>query len=218
MRGPIDEPQRRAAGWIVALAREFAARSRDAQIRLVHEFEAAVRDHVSVLGPVSIEDDDDEQLALGIDGRFQGRLLITSGGSTSWQVIGGAADLVDHYDLVDLFSDLTDAIQEQYPGADDQSGGLAGAAPTSPDPLDSPLTSNERAARLSLGSWSAPGGARPDDGAASGTPPADEETEPASEETEPASLRILRDLHDAGVYSDAEYAAKLAELERPPGG
>jgi hypothetical protein len=204
MAGSLDESRRRAASRIRGIARQFAVRSRDDQMRLVHEFEQAIRDDAAALGTVSIEDGDDEQLALGADGRFQGRLLEENDGRSAWQVVGGAGDIVDHYDLVDLFADLTDAIDEVFPGLEDAPGDVQAVRP---DPLDSPLTGNERAAHLAIGPWAERAAASPPDSVPSSPPD-------PGEEAESPSRRILRDLHAAGVYSDAEYAAKLAELDQ----
>ena len=199
MAGSTDEARHRAATRILAIARELAIRSRQAQISLIHEFEDSVREHAAVLGRLPIEAQADEELALGRDGRFEGRLLVEDGGSSSWQVIGGAADVVDHYDLVDLFADLSDALADEFPDLEADASG-------EPDPADTPPTVERPPADG--------GPAMPMPPAASDAAPAWSDAAADGDETESASRRILRDLHDAGVYSDADYAAKLAELDQ----
>lgn len=181
-----EERRLRAARRIVELAEQFGERSHDLQVDLVREFQEAVREHAALTGAIDIEDDDDEQLVLGSDGRFGGRLLADSAGSDGgdeWLEIAGPSDVVDHYDAVDLFADLADAVREQFPETEE---------PT-------------------VGTWAEdelPGDGSGAAGELRDTPP---------EETESGSRRVLRDLHDAGVYSDTEYAAKLAELDRSEG-
>ena len=188
MPASMDEPQRRAVSEILALAQQFASRSRRGQAELIQEFEDAVREHVELLGPVSIEDDADEQLVLGADGRFEGRVLVDDDGGSHWEAIGRPLDVIDHYDPVDLFADLSDAIHEQFEEGEE-----------APDDT----AQRDAAERVVAGEppWA----------------PASDSLPAGIDETEPASRTILRDLHDAGVYSDAEYAAKLAELDQPPG-
>ncbi|HJW22175.1 MAG TPA: hypothetical protein VJ506_07095 [Candidatus Limnocylindrales bacterium] len=191
MPAPLDEPQRRAVSRILALAQQFASRSRQSQAALIQEFEDAVREHVELLGPLSVEDDEDEQLVLGADGRFQGRVLVEDDGGSHWEAIGGPLDVIDHYDPVDLFADLSVAIHEQFEGGEESPGDVTQrVAAERVEPGESP--------------WAPAAAALATDGA-------------EADETEPASRKILRDLHEAGVYSDAEYAAKLAELDQPPG-
>jgi hypothetical protein len=105
-----------AAQRLYDLALDYAQRALEAQSDLIREFEGAALPSMRWVGAVLVDDDDDEHLILQADGHFAGRALDDDTGH--WEHISSPDDVADHYDPVDLFTDLADAIAEMYPGLD----------------------------------------------------------------------------------------------------
>jgi hypothetical protein len=178
-----------AATRLYDLALTFADRSHAAQAALIREFEHEAEVVGGALGELLIEDADNERLVLTGNGRFEGKVLVTTPGST-WESLSSPDDIVDYYDPVDLFDDLADSIAEAYPGvAARPDGAVAPAVSTDPwFARQAAVASSETT---------------PDGGLSGAAAPA-----------ETATMTVLRDLHAAGVYTDAEFEQKMAELER----
>jgi len=218
---PDRDRELEAAGRLRDLARRFQERSEAAEAALVRDFETQAGVLAGDLGLIiMIEDDDDEQLWLTDRGEFRGEVLTevapdepTSG--RSWKPLGSPEDIVDFYDPVDLFGDLIDALEDEFPVLQDVEGDRdmddeASAGPADmdaepPRPVDTdPWFARSAALR---------GGATVHDDEA--TPAGSDLAAPSDgdgETFETATMKALRDLHAAGVYTDAEFAAKKAEL------
>jgi hypothetical protein len=195
-----------AARRLYELALDYLERSRSAQAALVAEFEDDAAALSDLVGEMAIDVDVDERLVLTSTGRFSGRVLVDKP-TESWREINSAEDVAEFYDPTDLFADLADAIAEAYPDVDD------GAELDDADEhgaMSAMPRADEIPAQGQLGG-------QPDESfPVSGGPPGSA-AGPAipneDEAGESASLRILRDLHAAGVYTDAEFKAKKADLD-----
>jgi hypothetical protein len=139
-----------AAQRLYDLALDYAQRALEAQSDLIRDFEAAALPSMRWVGAVLVDDDDDEHLILQADGHFAGRAVDDDTGQ--WEHISSPDDVADHYDPVDLFTDLADAIAEMYPGLDTRDG--QGMAPA-PGGLDEPAKAADRPpAPVGLEIWS----------------------------------------------------------------
>jgi hypothetical protein len=103
-----------AARRLYDLAMDFAERALRSQSDLVREFETLAAAPMAWVGAVLVDDDDDEHLVLQADGHFAGRAMDDD--TERWEQISSPADVADHYDPVDLFTDLADAVAEMFPG------------------------------------------------------------------------------------------------------
>jgi hypothetical protein len=181
-----------AARRLRALAIAYTERSRLAQADLVRSFEAAAAHLSPQVGDVVVENDDDETLTLLASGRFQGS--VRDDQTARWRALEAPDDVVAFYDPVDLFDDVAGAVEDAFPGVADEDGDALSGTPPAPAPPTAERTAP------SIDPWLAriP---RP-------------EAVPEDAPLESASMTILRDLHAAGVFSDEEFARRLAELER----
>src|SRR3990172_12542022 len=112
-------PQFHAARRLYDLALDYSERSHAAEAELVRAFEADALALAHEVGELVIEDDDDERLVLAAPGRFVGQMFLGDP-APGWQALESPDDIVEHYDPVDLFADLANAIAEAFPGVDDQ--------------------------------------------------------------------------------------------------
>jgi len=194
-------PQFDAALRLYDLALDYSERSHAAEAELVRAFEAEAAALAHEVGELVVEDDDDERLIFTARGRFAGQVLLGDP-APGWQALDSPDDIVEHYDPVDLFADLANAIAEAFPGVDDQ--GMPAEA------LDhARLVAADEVPAAATQEWSflAPPG---DDIGDAGAPP----NSPGAHESE--MLRVLKDLHVAGVLTDTEFEAKKAELDPQP--
>ena len=118
--GQPDVPQVRteadAAAALYDLALEFQERSQRAESGLIESFENAASGLLSRVGSVTVVDDDDEHLTLGVGG-FKARVIPE--GEAGWRELSEPEDIVQFYDPTDVFGDLAEAIAEQYPDVED---------------------------------------------------------------------------------------------------
>jgi hypothetical protein len=107
-----------AAEALYDLALDYQERSQHAESGLLEGFEHTASDLLGRLGTLTIVDDDDEQLTVGVQG-FRGRVVPE--GESGWQDLAGPEDVVRYYDPTDVFGDLAEAIAEAYPEVADES-------------------------------------------------------------------------------------------------
>jgi len=121
--GQPDVPQVRteadAAAALYDLALEFQERSQRAESGLIEAFENAASGLLSRVGTVTVVDDDDEHLTLGVGG-FKAKVIPE--GEAGWRELSEPEDIVQFYDPTDVFGDLAEAIAEQYPEVEDADG------------------------------------------------------------------------------------------------
>lgn len=121
--GQPDVPEVRdedsAAGALYELALDFQDRSQRTEAGLIEQFENAATALLSLVGTLTIVDDDDEQLTLGVGG-FRGKVVPE--GEGGWIDISTPDSIVRYYDPTDVFGDLAEAIAEAYPGVTDEDG------------------------------------------------------------------------------------------------
>jgi hypothetical protein len=108
-----------AAAALYDLTLDFQERSQRAEAGLLEQFENAASGLLGLLEPITIVEDDDEQLTIGIGG-FHGRVIPE--GESGWQDLRGPDQVVRFYDPTDVFGDLAEAIAEAYPDAADEGG------------------------------------------------------------------------------------------------
>ncbi|HEX8026191.1 MAG TPA: hypothetical protein VF484_08300, partial [Candidatus Limnocylindrales bacterium] len=105
--GQPDVPQVRteadAAAALYDLALEFQERSQRAESGLIESFENAASGLLSRVGSVTVVDDDDEHLTLGVGG-FKARVIPE--GEAGWRELSEPEDIVQFYDPTDVFGDL----------------------------------------------------------------------------------------------------------------
>ena len=101
-----------AATALYDLALEFQERSQRAESGLIESFENAASGLLSRVGTVTVVDDDDEHLTLGVGG-FKAKVIPE--GEAGWRELSEPEDIVQFYDPTDVFGDLAEAIAEQYP-------------------------------------------------------------------------------------------------------
>jgi hypothetical protein len=107
-----------AAAALYDLTLDFQERSQRAEAGLLEQFENAASGLLGLLHPITIVEDDDEQLTISVSG-FQGRVIPE--GESGWQDLRGPDQVVRFYDPTDVFGDLAEAIAEAYPDASDES-------------------------------------------------------------------------------------------------
>lgn len=184
-----------AARQLRDLAREYADRALRSQADIVRAFESDARPWIRGLGEVVVDDDDDERIVLTEEGRFVGSVVDPD--TSQWEPVDSPEDVADHYDPVDLFTDLADAIEEMFPGLiDPQRTDLPPLPPVEPPPR---------------GPGALP---RPIEEAAPAGEQAASSTDQAAPETE--QLRVLEDLHRAGAITDSQLDEAKANLTRRP--
>ena len=106
-----------AAGALYELALDFQDRSQRTEAGLIEQFENAATGLLPHVGTLTIVDDEDEQLTLGMGG-FRGRVVPE--GEGGWAEISTPDAIVRYYDPTDVFGDLAEAIAEAYPGVSDE--------------------------------------------------------------------------------------------------
>ena len=114
MADDASNPDREAARRLYDIAMDFADRALRTQANLIREFETLAAAPMQWVGAVLVDDDDDEHLVLQADGHFAGRAMDDD--TDQWERIASPDDVADHYDPVDLFTDVADAIAEMFPG------------------------------------------------------------------------------------------------------
>jgi len=121
--GQPDVPQVKdeagAAAALYDLTLDFQERSQRAEAGLLEQFENAASGLLGLLEPITIVEDDDEQLTISVAG-FHGRVIPE--GETGWTDLRGPDQVVRFYDPTDVFGDLAEAIAEAYPDAADETG------------------------------------------------------------------------------------------------
>ncbi len=106
-----------AAGALYELALDFQDRSQRTEAGLIEQFENAATGLLGHVGTLTIVDDEDEQLTLGVGG-FRGRVVPE--GEGGWSDITTPDAIVRYYDPTDVFGDLAEAIAEAYPTVTDE--------------------------------------------------------------------------------------------------
>jgi hypothetical protein len=101
-----------AAEALYDLALDYQERSQRAESGLLEGFEHAASDLLSRVGTLTIVEDEDEQLTVGVAG-FRGKVVPE--GESHWQDLAGPEAIVRYYDPTDVFGDLAEAIAEAYP-------------------------------------------------------------------------------------------------------
>ena len=114
--GQPDVPEARdeesAATALYELALDFQDRSQRTEAGLIEQFENASAGLLGLVGTLTIVDDTDEQLTLGLGG-FRGRVVPE--GEGGWAEISTPDAIVRYYDPTDVFGDLAEAIADAYP-------------------------------------------------------------------------------------------------------
>jgi hypothetical protein len=193
------EPSLEAARRLHDLSLDYAARSHAAVAALVSAFEVQAAGLTDDIGELIITDADDERLVLTAHGQFAGRVL-TDDPTPRWQTLDSPDDIAEHYDPVDLFADVADAVAEAFLGVDDDE-----VPSDAPDIAPARSGGEVRSTAGPEPSFVAP----PTDD--SGDSEAPNDSPPAQES---ATLRVLENLHAAGILTDADFEAKKAELDR----
>ncbi|HEX7495127.1 MAG TPA: hypothetical protein VF349_00695 [Candidatus Limnocylindrales bacterium] len=124
----IDEPpesEGEAAERLYDLALAFQERSQQTEAHLLEQFESAAASLTSVLGDLTIVDDEDERLTLRASGSFTAEVIPeTEVEAGMWRKLDGPDDIVEFYDPTDIFGDLADTLAEAFPalGGDEAHG------------------------------------------------------------------------------------------------
>jgi hypothetical protein len=115
----IDEPpesEGEAAERLYDLALAFQERSQQTEAHLLEQFESAAGSLTSVLGDLTIVDDEDERLTLRASGSFTAEVIPeTEAEAGTWRKLDGPDDIVMFYDPTDIFGDLADTLAEAFP-------------------------------------------------------------------------------------------------------
>lgn len=106
-----------AAAALYELALDFQDRSQRTEAGLIEQFENAATGLLGHIGTLTLVDDDDEQLTLGVGG-FRGRVVPE--GEGGWTDISTPDAIVRYYDPTDVFGDLAEAIADAYPAVTDE--------------------------------------------------------------------------------------------------
>ena len=123
-----DEPpesEGEAAERLYDLALAFQERSQQTEAHLLEQFESAAAGLTSVLGDLTIVDDEDERLTLRASGTFTAEVIPeTEAEAGTWRKLDGPDDIVEFYDPTDIFGDLADTLAEAFPalGGDEAHG------------------------------------------------------------------------------------------------
>jgi hypothetical protein len=124
----VDEPpesEGEAAERLYDLALAFQERSQQTEAHLLEQFESAAASLTSVLGDLTIVDDEDERLTLRASGSFTAEVIPeTDAEAGTWRKLDGPDDIVEFYDPTDIFGDLADTLAEAFPalGGDEAHG------------------------------------------------------------------------------------------------
>ena len=115
----LDEPpesEGEAAARLYDLALAFQERSQQTEAHLLEQFESAAGTLTSVLGDLTIVDDEDERLTLRASGSFTAEVIPESEAEAgTWRKLDGPDDIVEFYDPTDIFGDLADTLAEAFP-------------------------------------------------------------------------------------------------------
>ena len=106
-----------AAAALYELALDFQDRSQRTEAGLIEQFENAATGLLGHIGTLTLVDDEDEQLTLGVGG-FRGRVVPE--GEDGWTDIATPDAIVRYYDPTDVFGDLAEAIADAYPAVTDE--------------------------------------------------------------------------------------------------
>ena len=106
-----------AADALYELALDFQDRSQRTEAGLIEQFETAATGLLGHVGTLTLVDDEDEQLTLGVGG-FRGRVVPE--GEGGWADISTPDAIVRYYDPTDVFGDLAEAIAEAYPSVTEE--------------------------------------------------------------------------------------------------
>lgn len=185
-----------AAEQLHLLALEYAARGHASAAALVRAFEADAAALAAEVGGLLVEDSEDEQLSLTPHGQFEGRVL--NDDPAGWQSLLSPDDVAEHYDPVDLFSDVASALEDEFPG-------MFEAEMPQDEPLVASHEPNTRPVEEAPADLVDPRGEGP--ATAIGA-------DAAGDRTNTAGLQALEHLHAAGVLTDAQFEAKKADLVR----
>ena len=96
-----------AATALYELALDFQDRSQRTEAGLIEQFENAAMGLLSHVETLTLVEDDDEQLTLGVGG-FRGKVVPE--GEGGWAEISTPDSIVRYYDPTDVFGDLAEAI------------------------------------------------------------------------------------------------------------
>ncbi len=143
--GPEPDDDESAAQRLYDLALTFQERSQRSEASLLDDFAEVSARMSSVLGDVTVVDDDDERLILKAGAGFRAE-VVPDDGTGEWRNLQSSDDLVEFYDPTDVFGDLADALAEAFPSvapdfeAGDEDAGAAGGGdgavpPSDPDGL-----------------------------------------------------------------------------------
>jgi hypothetical protein len=115
----IDEPpesEGEAAERLYDLALAFQERSQQTEAHLLEQFESAAASLTSVLGDLTIIDDEDERLTLRASGSFTAEVIPEAEAEAGmWRKLDGPDNIVEFYDPTDIFGDLADTLAEAFP-------------------------------------------------------------------------------------------------------
>jgi hypothetical protein len=114
-----------AATALYELALDFQDRSQRTEAGLIEQFENAAAGLLSHVETLTLVDDEDERLTLGVRG-FHGKVVPE--GEGGWAEISTPDAIVRYYDPTDVFGDLAEAIAEAYPNVTDEGDELDGEA------------------------------------------------------------------------------------------
>jgi hypothetical protein len=110
------ESEGEAAERLYDLALAFQERSQQTEAHLLEQFESAAASLTSVLGDLTIVDDEDERLTLRASGSFTAEVIPESDAEAgTWRKLDGPDDIVEFYDPTDIFGDLADTLAEAFP-------------------------------------------------------------------------------------------------------
>jgi hypothetical protein len=135
--GQPDVPQARdeesAAAALYELALDFQDRSQRTEAGLIEQFENAAAGLLGLIGTLTLVDDTDEQLTLGLGG-FRGKVVPE--GEGGWTEISTPDAIVRYYDPTDVFGDLAEALVDAYPAVAAEEGEGAEGAEDEADEAD----------------------------------------------------------------------------------
>jgi hypothetical protein len=114
-----------AATALYELALDFQDRSQRTEAGLIEQFENAAAGLLGHVETLTLVDDEDERLTLGVGG-FRGKVVPE--GEGGWAEIATPDSIVRYYDPTDVFGDLAEAIAEAYPNVTDDDDELDAGA------------------------------------------------------------------------------------------
>jgi hypothetical protein len=210
-----------SARELVDLALDFAERAQAEEAALIAEFRERAAGLAEDVGPVVVENDEDERVILRSDGVLAGEVLDDATGS--WLQVESPEEVASYYDPTDLFLDLADALVERFPelgpefpqldAAEEWPEAAGTSAVGRPDAGPS-AAGQPAAASPSALPWDVdaptPSAARPP---AAGSSPGPAAATPPNDDA-PATDEMLENLHRSGVLSDEQYARLRRQFGR----